>query len=298
MGDCDLTYDFREIKPFVDKLDAGAEFVIGTRMKGYIEKGAMPKLHRYFGIPVTTFILNLLYGAKYSDIHCGMRAMTLEAFKKINLESRSWEYASEMMLKAVELKLKVTQVPIKFYKDRQGRISHHKRRGWFSPWYAGWINLKVIFLYSPSFFLMAPGFLSLLLGLVLFLFLLKGRILVFSGHTMLLAIILSVGGYSALQMGILSKVVYDFSPQESLKYKKIFSYNKGVIIGFLLISLGLILLLEFLLTTIRSGFILKQVSRVALSGLLLVILGFQTFTFTLIFNMVVNKNDAALKNGK
>jgi len=133
MGDCDLTYDFREIKPFIEKLDQGYEFVMGTRIKGYIEKDAMPLLHRYFGNPLTTFILNCMYGSRYSDIHCGMRAMTLDALKRMNLESSSWEYASEMVLKAVKLKLRITEVPTEFYKDRAGRISHHKRMGYLSP---------------------------------------------------------------------------------------------------------------------------------------------------------------------
>ena len=107
MGDPDLTYDFREIKPFIDKLDEGFEFVIGSRYKGYIEPGAMPKLHQYFGTPVTTWILNFIYGSSYSDIHCGMRAITLDALRKINLQSQSWEYASEMVLKAVKSGLRL-----------------------------------------------------------------------------------------------------------------------------------------------------------------------------------------------
>ncbi len=151
MGDCDLTYDFREIKPFVDALDAGAEFVMGTRMRGYIEPGAMPALHRYFGTPLTTWILNRMYGTRYSDIHCGMRAMTLDALKQINIQSNSWEYASEMVLKAGKLRLKTVEAPIRFYKDRPGRLSHHRRSGWFSPWMAGWINLRAMFLYARFF---------------------------------------------------------------------------------------------------------------------------------------------------
>src|SRR5688572_23880363 len=105
MGDCDLTYDFRELADFVAKLDEGYEFVMGTRMKGSIEPGAMPALHRYFGTPLTTKILNFIYGSKYSDIHCGMRGMTLAALRKIDLQSTSWEYASEMVLKASVLGL-------------------------------------------------------------------------------------------------------------------------------------------------------------------------------------------------
>ncbi len=73
MGDADCTYDFREISGFVDKFRAGYEFIMGSRFKGYIEPLAMPPLHRYFGTPLTTLILNILYSSNFSDIHCGMR---------------------------------------------------------------------------------------------------------------------------------------------------------------------------------------------------------------------------------
>ena len=78
-----------------------------------------------------------------------------------------------MVLKAARLGLKIAEVPVKFYKDREGRISHHRRMGWLSPWIAGWINLKVMLVYSPDSFLLEAGrrcllafglLLSLLLG--------------------------------------------------------------------------------------------------------------------------------------
>ena len=72
MGDADCTYDFRGISGFVDKFRAGYEFIMGSRFKGYIEPLAMPPLHRYFGTPLTTLILNVLYSSKFSDIQCGI----------------------------------------------------------------------------------------------------------------------------------------------------------------------------------------------------------------------------------
>ncbi|HTG43892.1 MAG TPA: glycosyltransferase family 2 protein, partial [Verrucomicrobiae bacterium] len=144
MGDADLTYDFRELSPFVEAFRKGAEFVMGSRFRGSIEQGAMPGLHRYFGTPLTTWILNRIYGSRYSDIHCGMRGLTRSALERIDLKSQSWEYASEMVLKAARLRLVTAEVPVKFYKDREGRMSHHRRMGWLSPWIAGWLNLKVM----------------------------------------------------------------------------------------------------------------------------------------------------------
>ena len=73
MGDADCTYDFRQLAPFVASLHEGYEFVMGSRWLGSIEDGAMPALHRYVGTPLTTWILNRLYGSRFTDIHCGMR---------------------------------------------------------------------------------------------------------------------------------------------------------------------------------------------------------------------------------
>ena len=60
MGDADLTYDFAEIPRFVEKLDDGAELVMGDRMDN-IHPGAMPWHHRYIGNPVLTGFLNLFF---------------------------------------------------------------------------------------------------------------------------------------------------------------------------------------------------------------------------------------------
>src|ERR1700730_429025 len=101
LGDADLTYDFRELAPFLERFREGYEFVMGSRFKGEIEAGAMPALHRYFGTPLTTWILNLLYSNRFSDIHCGMRGITREALAAMDIQSQSWEDASEMVLKRV-----------------------------------------------------------------------------------------------------------------------------------------------------------------------------------------------------
>jgi len=167
MGDADCTYDFRDISGFVQKFRAGEEYIMGSRFKGYIEPGSMPPLHRYFGAPVTTCILNILYSTRYSDIHCGMRGITRDALLRIELESQSWEYASEMVLKSVCLGLKIAEAPVCFLKDKQGRLSHMKRGGWLEPWRAGWINLRGMLLYGADFFLLRPGFAFLLFGLLL-----------------------------------------------------------------------------------------------------------------------------------
>ena len=130
---------------------------MGSRWKGSIEPGAMPELHQYFGTPVTTWILNRLYGSRFSDIHCGMRGITRDALVRMDLHSQSWEYASEMILKSVHMEPADRRGSCHVPQGSRGRLSHHKRAGWFSPWAAAWINLRAMFVYGSDFFVFKPG---------------------------------------------------------------------------------------------------------------------------------------------
>src|SRR5262249_60229973 len=89
------------------------------------------------------------------------------AFARMGLRSQSWEYASEMVLKSVRMHLSAAEVPVRFLKDRDGRLSHLKRSGWFAPWQAAWINLRAMFVYGADFFVLKPGLLMIALGLAL-----------------------------------------------------------------------------------------------------------------------------------
>jgi glycosyltransferase involved in cell wall biosynthesis len=290
MGDCDLTYDFREIAPFVAKLAEGYEFVMGTRLRGHIEPGAMPPLHRFFGTPLTTWILNRMYRTQFSDIHCGMRAVTADGLRRIHLRSAGWEYASEMVLKAAKLGLRSAEVPVRFYRDREGRTSHHKRKGWWSPWAAGWSNLKVMFLNAPDFFLLKPGLVMLALGLLLSGTLAGGRVylgdLGLDLHSMLLGVALSILGYSALQLGVLARVHSGFEPAFTTRMTRLVTVNRGTVVAVVLMTAGLVLDGLLLKDWISEGFRLTNLSYSGVLGLLLIILGFQTFAFTLLLHIV------------
>jgi glycosyltransferase involved in cell wall biosynthesis len=290
MGDCDLTYDFREIRPFLDKLDEGHDFVMGSRFKGSIEAGAMPALHRYFGNPLTTFILNRIYGTHFSDAHCGMRALTREAWERLQLTSQSWEYASEMVLKAARLRLRTAEVPVRFYKDRAGRVSHHKRAGWLSPWWAGWINLKVMFLYAADFFLLAPGVMLFLVGLLLSASLIGGPYSLggvgLNLHAMMLGVTLATVGYGAAQMGVLARSWYNFDPEWRRRWVRAWTYDRGVSAAGAAAAVGLLLGASVVWRWVQEGYLLHEFSHPGVFGLLLLILGFQTFTFTLFLQMI------------
>ncbi len=298
MGDADLTYDFRELALFVAQFRAGAEYVMGSRFRGSIEKGAMPPLHRYFGTPLTTWILNRIYRSRYTDIHCGMRGVTREALGRIDLKSQSWEYASEMVLKAARLGLRIAEVPVKFYKDREGRLSHHRRMGWLSPWIAGWLNLKVMLVYSPDSFLLMPGSILLPVGLALSLalavigpFTLGG--VGFNLHWMLLGLTCATLGYSFIQIGVVARIMHGLRSGIAGRVQRWLTYDRGMMVAGLCVALGLALVGRFGWHYVQGGLRLEQISYSAIFGLLLIVLGFQTFGFTLLLEMaqrVIAKN--------
>ena len=290
LGDADLTYDFRRLRPFIEKLREDAEFVMGSRFNGQIEKGAMPSLHRYFGTPLTTWMLNSLYHTRFTDIHCGMRALTKEALVRIDLQSQSWEYASEMVLRAARLGMRIAEVPVRFYRDREGRTSHHRRAGILSPWIAGWSNLKVMLIYSPDSFLLKPGLLFFSLGMALSFSLIGGPFRIggiqFNLHWMLLGLTCATLGYSCTQIGVLARIIHNLRPGIQSRFARVLTYNRGMLIAGLLILCGLIVDSFMVYNYVAAGFRLTQIVYSGIGGLLFIIIGFQTFAFTLLIEMV------------
>ncbi len=292
MGDADCTYDFRQLAPFVEAMRNGTEYAMGSRWKGSIERGAMPGLHQYFGTPLTTWILNRLYGSHFSDIHCGMRGITLDALQRMGLVSQSWEYASEMVLKSVRMQLRTTEVPVTFLKDREGRLSHHKRSGWFSPFSAAWINLRAMFIHGAEFFLFKPGIVLLAVGLLLTLPLSFGSITIgsvtFSLYWMLIGLTLSVLGLQSIFFGCLAHVFLDYTGAARARWRRIFRYTPSVIVSGVLFLVGLLLAGTLLVYYVSHGFELPDTTSVidhlSITGLLFLISGFSTFCFTLLLH--------------
>jgi len=290
MGDADCTYDFRELGAFVGKYREGFEYVMGSRFRGYIEDGSMPPLHRYLGTPVTTWILNRLYSSSFSDIHCGMRGITRDALQRLRLESQSWEYASEMVLKSVHLELRTAEVPVRFLKDREGRLSHHKRSGWFSPWQAAWINLRAMFIYGADFFVLKPGFFVLAAGLLLTLPLSFGPVRVgpvtFSLHWMLAGVTLTLLGLQGVYLGWVARLFYDFTGRERRRLLAWFPYTRTVLVSAAVGLLGLALTSPLIVTYLRNGLALPPdtvaATHLAVTGLVFVMAAFLTFVFVLL----------------
>lgn len=115
MGDSDDTYDFTDIERFITPLQEGYDLVMGNRFKGDILQGAMPWANRYIGNPILSGMLRVLFRTSISDTHCGMRSFTAAAYKRMDLKTTGMEFASEMVIKAIEANLKIQEIPITYY---------------------------------------------------------------------------------------------------------------------------------------------------------------------------------------
>jgi hypothetical protein len=122
MGDGDGTYDFGELPRFL-AAGAGADMVIGSRLRGRIVPGAMPWHHRYVGNPALTGMLNLLFGAGVSDAHCGLRMVRRAAADRIGLRTTGMEFASEMIIRAAQARLAIAETPITYGARPEGSRS-------------------------------------------------------------------------------------------------------------------------------------------------------------------------------
>ena len=168
MADGDQSYDLSLVPRFIAATRSGSSFVMGSRLRGRIEDGAMPPLHRYLGTPVLTWILNRLFGTRISDCNCGMRCVDRQAFFRLGVISPGMEFASEMVVKAAVHGVAITEVPIDFYKDRRNRRPHLR------PFHDGWRHLRLLLWHAPDHMMTVPGLVMLAVGLLLVLSQLAG----------------------------------------------------------------------------------------------------------------------------
>jgi glycosyltransferase involved in cell wall biosynthesis len=201
MADADDTYPLDELAQFVDGLAGGEDLVIGSRFKGTIHGDAMPFLNRFVGNPILTGLLNVLFGVKVSDAHCGMRAVRRDALPVLDLHSTGMEFASEMVFKAYRRGLAVSELPIDYFP----RVGESK----LNRFGDAWRHVRFMLLYSPSWLYLVPGALLLLLGIAGMLVLAAGPIDVFGRswqiHTMLGFVAMTLLGAQVIQLGVFAR---------------------------------------------------------------------------------------------
>ncbi|HXZ56501.1 MAG TPA: glycosyltransferase family 2 protein [Gaiellaceae bacterium] len=275
MGDADGTYDFRDLEPFLEQLEAGKEFVLGSRYRGTIHEGAMPWMHRWIGNPILTRILNLFFGLKVSDAYCGMRAIDRTTAQRLGLQATGMEFALEMSLKAAKRNVPMGEVPIDYY-ARAGDSKLH-------TWRDGWRSLRFMLIHSATFLFLIPGLVILFLGLLILVPMSSGPITVFGVtlhiHTMIVASTATLVGAQIVQLGVFARtyaVLYmgdeDRLLQTLWKHVRL---EHGLLLGGALALAGFGILLGIFVDWATNGFGALSREYLAILGLTLAGLGVQ-----------------------
>ena len=201
MGDADDTYDFTMIPQFLAPLrEDRYDFVTGSRYLGGGE-GNITALHRWFGNPALTGTLNVFFGTRYTDVYCGFRAFSREAYDRIRPVSPGMEFNLELAINAGLAGLRTAEIPI-VLAPRKGESKLRTFRD-------GWRSLRMMLLYSPNKLFFVPGSVLLIIGLLLHLAVLLG-VIRFGGRpaagvTAVFATIFSVVGFEIVSLGLHAK---------------------------------------------------------------------------------------------
>ena len=214
MGDADDSYDFLEIPKFVEKLRSGHELVQGCRMPsggGRVMPGAMPKLHRWWGNPMFSWMVRRMFRAPIHDVYCGMRGFTRELYHRLKLRSTGMEFATEMIIKSSLFDVNIAEVPTTLHPD--GRKAHAPHLKTFRD---GWRTLRFFLMYSPRWLFLMPGIGLCLLGLLGYCLALPGVKVfgaVLDAHTLMASSLAVLLGFQLLQFGAFAKT---FAASEGL----------------------------------------------------------------------------------
>jgi glycosyltransferase involved in cell wall biosynthesis len=292
MGDADDSYDFSDLKGFLDNLRDSYDLVMGNRFEGGIKPGAMPFLHRYLGNPVLSAIGRLFFKTPVGDFHCGLRGFRRDSILDLDLRTTGMEFASEMVVKASLFDCKVVEVPTTLSPAGRSRAPHLR------TWQDGWRHLRFLLLYSPRWLFLYPGLFLMLLGLLVSAALVVGPIQVagrtFDIHTLLYSAVAIVLGYQAILFAVFTKI---FAISEGLlpedhRLNRVFEFIRletGLIIGGILLLLGTYLTsFAYWDWSVRSFGDLEpsRTFRIAIPAVLALILGVQTTLYSFFLSVL------------
>jgi glycosyltransferase involved in cell wall biosynthesis len=136
MLDADGSMHPREMYSYVGALVAGADFAKGSR---FLQGGGTDDMEwlRYMGNLGLTTLTKLLFGSLYSDLCYGYSAFWKRVLPRLDLQSDGFEIETEMNIRALRARLKITEVP-SFEANRIHGTSN------LNTWRDGWRVLRKI----------------------------------------------------------------------------------------------------------------------------------------------------------
>jgi glycosyltransferase involved in cell wall biosynthesis len=290
IGDSDNTYDFQNAPDFINKLASGYDLVLGSRFNNMLTSTAMPFVNRYIGNPILTHMINIFYRCKISDTQTGFRAITKKAYQQMHLSSNGMEFASEMIIKAISNHLKISEIPINY----SPRIGISK----LSPISDAWRHIQAILIYSPTYAIILPGTVSLILGLSGTFLLLPGPLHVgkifFDVHSLIVSILLTSIGTNIILIGLFAKI---YSIRElrltggplTNFFIRLITLNRLMLVGFILLISAFGIIGSVTIHWILVGFSTLSQERIFIVALGLATIGVQFFYSSFLFGLIQRK---------
>jgi glycosyltransferase involved in cell wall biosynthesis len=288
MADADDTYDLTRLGDLVEPLRQGADMVLGSRLKGEILPGAMTWSHRWIGNPILTGILNVFFGVRVSDAHCGLRAVRREALPRLKLSATGMEFASEMVIKAGKRGLRIDEVPI-VYHPRIGESKLNSFRD-------AWRHVRFMLVHTSTYLFVVPGLVATVAGIV--------TLSVFAAHSTLAhsagtsiaiaAAITSIVGVQVVQLGLFAKtyaVIYleEHEPALERLWPRV-RLEQGLLLGAVVIVAGVTI-------AAISEFDSQSDPRLGLLGLTLFALGTQVIFGSFFLSVLGLSEHAIIRRG-
>ena len=282
MGDSDDSYDFSNLAPFVDRLRAGDDLVMGNRFQGGIEPGAMPLLNRYIGNPVLSAIGRLFFRAPIGDFYCGLRGVRQGRRSTPRPADDGHGVRVGDGDQGDAARMRISEVPTTLRRDGRSRPPHLR------PWRDGWRGLRFMLLYSPRWLFLYPGAVVMVIGLVVGTWLFIGPRRIGAAeldvHTLVYAGAATLMGYQAILFAVFSRL---FASQHRLlppspQLERAFRYitlETGLLAGLALIAAGIALSVGEVLHWRSTGFghlSVESTMRVVTLAVVSMTLGVQT----------------------
>lgn len=113
--DADYSDHPEELSLLVAPLLSGdADFVIGSRLLGNSEAGAMP-WQSIYGNKLACFLMWLFWGVQYTDLG-PFRAITYRSLQQLNMQDTNFGWTVEMQIKAAIANLRTRELPVRYRK--------------------------------------------------------------------------------------------------------------------------------------------------------------------------------------
>jgi glycosyltransferase involved in cell wall biosynthesis len=292
MGDADTTYNFEEIPRLLRVLRSeNADMVMGNRLGGTIEPGAMPLLHQYVGNPLLTRFLNVFYGADVSDAHSGFRVFRREMVSELALRTDGMEFASEMVMEASARDFDIEEVPIT-YAERKGEET-------LDSFHDGWRHVKFMLLNAPGYVFSAPGALFVLLGAVTIavsLFGVRFAGIYFGTQTIIAGSLLAIVGYQIVSLAVFSSLAADpiRSPADPMTdwIIKHLDLEHGLLAGWLFFVAGAAYVAGMIYRWVASGYTALPFLNLNIVAFTMIVIGVQTvFSASFLGMLLQSSND-------